>query len=115
MLKWLFCILILFPSIANAWDKTDKILFSSFIAFETIDCIQTREILDNPKFFEHNNIINSLGKKGIIPYFMVCSIGTYLIADNLKPSHRKIFLSMMNMIEINSVHHNYVIGVKLKF
>lgn len=100
---------------SERWDKTDKALFTSFLVLETIDCLQTRDILSNQKFDERNPIIKNAGKTEATAYFALCSIGTYWIADRLKPKHRKIFLTGISLFQVSVINHNYRAGVKLRF
>jgi len=97
------------------WDKADKVLFGSFLVFDAIDYFQTKEICNNPKFEERwNPIIKKYGDKSVLPVFAIGAIGTYFIADWLKPDNRKIFLGIMSGLEINAAYHNYKVGIKFK-
>ena len=97
------------------WDKTDKALFGSYLILETVDYLQTRDILSNPKYYEKNHILKNTGKTGATVYFAACCVGTYLVADHLKPRHRKVFLTALNIFQIETVRHNYRLGIKLRF
>ena len=79
----------------KTWDDFDKGLFSTFVALNVIDYAQTTYIFDNEEYYELNPIIvkldDKMGQTGILLYFTSCTIGSYFIADWLKPKHRKIF------------------------
>ena len=100
--------------LAADWDKTDKILFGSFLVFETADYLQTKQLLDTPGLHEHNPFLKD-NKKYVTPYFAGCVLTGYLIADYLSPPKRKAFLIALNMLEVGMVGNNYKLGIRLKF
>ena len=96
------------------WDKWDKGLLISYSAMMTIDCLQTRDLLD-----KHQKELFGLEKyfnKNTVPIiFIGCTYLSYKIADHLKSKPRKIFLTTLNIIDFNLVNNNKQIGLKLKF
>ena len=109
-------LIVFLPGIAFAgdWDGTEKVLFGSFLTLETMDYLQTKEILKSDRFHEQNPILKN-NEKYVTPYFMGCVLVGYLIADNLSPAKRKAFLGALNILEIGMVGSNYKLGVKFKF
>lgn len=114
------------------WDKWDKGLMVSYITSTIIDCLQTRDIFDNPKQFHERNSairygVKKFGKGSIPVYFLLNNVFNYLIADHLKSFDvnifnttfhiptRKIFLIGINCMEYKAISHNYKVGVKLSF
>jgi hypothetical protein len=110
-------LLVAVPSWAGEkWDKADKALFGTFITLNVLDALQTNYIFDNPdEFREKNPILRSLGEDFVVPYFAAVTAGAYLVADQLKPKHRKTFLTIMNAVQIYTVGRNVYIGVGFSF
>ena len=111
----LIFILLLLPSLSygGEWDKTEKALYGSFLILESVDYLQTKEILNpNDNIIEKNPLIN---KKNVTPYFIGCSLLGYVIADRLDHKKRKIFLMLANTLELGMVAHNYKLGIRFKF
>jgi hypothetical protein len=101
------------------WDKWDKILMISYTASTVVDTLQTREIFNDSRYYEKNNVINYMVKKtgrGSIPvYFLALNLGYYKIADHLNPIPRKFFLIGINAFSYDAVNNNYKLGVKFNF
>jgi hypothetical protein len=114
------------------WDKWDKILMTSYTISTIADCLQTRDIFDNPhKFREKNRVIKYMVDKtgrGSIPvYFIALNYVQYKIADHLKTFYipvpftnsslpipaRKIFLTGINCLSWDIVHDNYKLEIKI--
>lgn len=113
----LFILLIGIPSWAGGkWDTTDKVLMGSFIGLNAVDYMQTRYIFDHPnEYYEKNPVLKGVGEDWCPLYFLGISLGAWYVADKLKPNHRKIFLGILNGIQIYTVGRNFGIGIKLSF
>ena len=94
------------------WSRDDKILFATSTGLLTVDAFQTRYILKSDDFTEKNPVLKKLGPGGVFPYFAVCIIGTYIVADFLEEDNRTNFLNIVNAIEFFTVGNNVRIGVK---
>ena len=117
-MKWIIFLLLLLPSICSAqdsWDKTDKILFTSFIALEIIDYTQTNYIFEHDGYYERNPIIDEIGQKGLPIYFGLTTLAVGLTTDYLKPKYRTKFLIIMNSIQLFFVFNNYSLGIGFSF
>jgi len=116
-MKTLILFLLLLPSLAfgGDWDKTEKALYSSYFALEVADCLQTRDIMSNPKYREMNPIIRGVGYKYAVPYSVIEALGVAYLSDKLPHKWRKGFLILATGINVYCVSHNYHIGVKFKF
>lgn len=96
------------------WDKWDKGLYISFSILMTIDCLQTRDILyHNQK--ERFHLEKHFNKDTVPIVFIGCIFSSYIIATHLKPKPRKVFLTIINILDFRLVNKNKQIGLKLKF
>ena len=116
-MKKIILFILLIPSLAfgGDWDKTEKVLYSSYLALEIADCLQTRDIMSNPEYKEINPIIREVGYKYVIPYSAIEALGVAYLSDKLPHKWRKGFLILATSVNIYCVSHNYHIGVKFKF
>lgn len=116
---WLVLIVVLIspkPCLAEDWDKTDKALFATFGTLMAVDMFQTRYIFEHDEFYETNPIIdNYFPDEKAYGYFALTTLGTYLIADHLKPKHRKSFLRFMCGMQIVVTSRNASLGIKFDF
>jgi len=108
------------------WSKRDQALFKSFIALNTIDTMQTWDMLDcqrdNPKcpLREKNVILGPRpNKTDVLMLKVVTTYGIYNILDNLDaekyPKSRTITLTLVNAMYINTVHNNFEAGLRFRF
>jgi hypothetical protein len=116
---WLALIFVLIspkPCLAEDWDKTDKQLFATFGTLMAVDMFQTRYIYEHDEYYETNPIIdNYFPDEKVYAYFALTTLGTYLIADYLKPKHRKSFLRFMSGMQIVVTSRNASLGINFSF
>jgi len=116
-MKYLILFVLLIPNLcfAGDWDKTDKYLYGSLLVLNTLDYLQTKQIIIPHNGIGELNPVIKNNPKYITSYFVGCALLGYLIADRLSPEKRKTFLIISNSIEIGCVAHNYKAGVRFKF
>ncbi len=98
------------------WDRTEKILFGTFVTVLVIDLIQTQYIFKHDEYRELNPIINAIGPEWTPLYYATRVAAIWWVAD-VYPSgrQRKTILCLVDAINIVLVGHNYYIGIKLSF
>jgi len=96
----------------SKWDRTDKVLFTTFTLANVVDMIQTNEIYDNPRFREANPL---LSRNTYIPILLVVNIAAIPVLNSFTPKVRRGMLWWMNVVKIGVVGHNYSIGVRMGF
>jgi hypothetical protein len=92
------------------WDKRDKMLMGAVATLQTIDCIQTRQIV------KEDDELNPLIYKEdvVIPYFIGTTYLYYLIADHF-PKYRTGLLKTITGIQILNTGRNWYLDYKLRF
>tara|TARA_Y100001963_G_scaffold7218_1_gene9333 strand:- start:120 stop:515 length:396 start_codon:yes stop_codon:yes gene_type:complete len=129
-MKKILTLLLLLPTTAYAelsdWSKKDQALFNSFIVLNTIDTMQTWDMIDCQKrnykcpLKERNVILGPTPSKVDV---LMLKIGTgyamYHILDNIDekkhPRVRTITLGIVNAMYIKTVHNNYEAGLRFGF
>lgn len=105
---------------SSKFDKWDKTLYTSFTALQIVDMLQTNYIFEHPEKYQeafplarwaHRNANDA----GIIGCFVIGNIAAYQIAKHLKPVPRKVFLSLVTALQIDSTEHNRRAGVKFSY
>ena len=94
---------------AESWDVPDKILLGTYLIGETIDVLQTHEILRNDKFYELNPFIKSDRDLAISA---VITTGLVIWLAHRFEEHRTKILAGCNFIKWGMVGRNYSIGVR---
>ena len=105
---------LLFPAqaVAESWDRTEIALFATALTLDYIDYKQTENILDTRDFYESNQFLGRYPSRvHMRNYFIISAVGSYLIADKLKPKYRKAFLVGFILIESLCVNRNIKIGI----
>lgn len=117
-MKKIIPFILLLPSLAFAgdWDKTDKILYGSYLSLEVVDCLQTRYAMNRPdQFSERNQLIEKVGAKNVVAYSAVEVLGVLWLSDKISPKYRKGFLVLATSVNIWCIRHNYKAGIKFRF
>lgn len=105
----LILFLICMTASADTWNKTDKILLTTYLIGETIDILQTREILHNNRFRELNPLI----KKNTDMYICgAVTTGIIILICHKFPKYRRNFLIGVNAFKWGYVGYNLSIGVR---
>ena len=129
-MKILIALLLLFPTITHGaledWSKKDKALFNSFIVLNTIDTLQTWDMLDCQRHYpecslrEKNIILGPTpNKTDVLLLKVATTYGIYHLLDNLDsekhPRVRTITLGIVNAMYIKTVHNNHEAGLRFGF
>lgn len=105
-MKWLICIMII---TGCSWSHTDKAMMGIYLAVETVDILQTREIFNNEDYYEVNPILT---KDNYIPMMITGTILVYLIADLLPEKWRTKWLGVCVGFKGFLIKHNYDTGIR---
>ena len=108
------------------WSKKDKALFNSFIVLNTIDTLQTWDMLDCQRDYpecslrEKNIILGPTpNKTDVLLLKVATTYGIYHLLDNLDsekhPRVRTITLGIVNAMYIKTVHNNHEAGLRFGF
>lgn len=98
------------------WDRTEKILFGTFVLTSVIDLMQTQYISKHDEYGEFNFVINAIGPEWTPLYFTIRAVSICWIVDKFPSGkQRKNMLGLANAINLFLVGRNYYIGVKLSF
>lgn len=98
------------------WDRTEKILFGTFVLTSVVDLSQTQYIFKHDELRELNLVINAIGPEWTPLYFAIRALSICWIADKLPSGkQRKTMLGLTNAINLFIVGRNYYLGVKLSF
>lgn len=113
LLGLIVSLLLLAPAhAAESWDKTEVALFATALTLDYVDYRQTIEITRSD-YYETNPF---LGKQPsevhVRNHFILGAVGSYLIADNLRPKYRKAFLIGFILFEAYFVNNNIRIGIR---
>jgi len=117
------CSLLLFCNNVQAefkdWNKTDKILFGSYIGLNVVDIGQSFDIVHCQKVNPNCNIIERnpfLGphpsKEKIILYKAAFMGVAYAGLKNTNPKTRRTTLLLVNAITLTGVVNNHKIGLR---
>ena len=102
--------LVLLGCAGGPWSTRDKALFATYTIANVIDVLQTREIYDNPDFYEKNFIFT---KNNYIPLMVGANILAYLILDAISSRHRTKILIPLCGITVGNVGNNYFkVGIR---
>ena len=104
----IICILLLALS-GCSWSHRDKSLMAVYLAAETVDILQTREIFNNDDYYEINPMLT---KENYLPMMIGGTILLYLMADLLPEGWRTALLLGAISFKGVVIYNNYSIGVK---
>lgn len=80
------------------------------------DWLQTRDIATDPAYTERNPILGATPSTGDVNlYFTAVLIGHNLIGRALPDAWARLYYTGVAVIEVRVVHHNYQIGIGLRF
>lgn len=101
------------------WNKTDKILFGTYVGLNVIDVGQTFDIIEcqkqNPScnFMEENRLLGSHPSKGKVLIYKTALTGlSYLALDNSPPIGRRGALLVINVVMLAGVIDNHNVGLR---
>ncbi len=132
-MKKILTLLLLLPTTAYAefsdWNKRDQALFKTYIALNTIDTLQTWDMIDCQReirrqdrcLLREKNVIlgPTPNKTDVLVLKAVTTYGIYQILDRLDtekyPNARPITLAFVNSLYINTVYGNYEAGLRFGF
>jgi len=119
MTKLLSVFVLIFCTSAHSesWTVEQKILSATYMATHVIDWGQTREIAKHPKESgpEYNPLLGSEPSPGKVnAYFLLTPVLWYYALDNI-PQYRTVALTVLNLVQIGVVAHNYHVGIKVSF
>ena len=108
------------------WSKKDQALFNSFIVLNTIDTLQTWDMLDCQRHYpecslrEKNLILGPTpNKTDVLLLKVVTTYGIYHLLDNLDsekhPRVRTITLGIVNAMYVKTVYDNHEVGLRFGF
>jgi hypothetical protein len=100
------------------WNKTDKILFGTYVGLNVIDVGQTFDIIEcqqiNPNcdYIEKNPIIGSFPSKEKVVLYKTLTTGiVYYALEKTPDKNRTATLLIINGIMLGTVVNNYNIGL----
>lgn len=117
------CSLLLFCNNALAefkdWDKTDKLLFGSYVALNVVDVGQSFDIVHcqrinpNCNIIERNPFLGSHPSREKIVLYKAAFMGvTYVGLKNTNPKTRRTTLLIINAITLTGVVNNHNVGLR---
>ena len=102
---------------SDLWSDADVKREAVYLAVDTVDWLQTRNIARDPnKWYETNSVLGehpSVGKVNM--YFATMMLVHIGIVDALPSEYRPVFQYTTIMVELNYVAHNYSLGISMKF
>jgi len=100
------------------WNKTDKILFGTYVGLNVVDIGQTFDLINcqqtnpNCRYEEKNPIIGkSPSKEKVILYKTLTSGIVYYALEKSSPRERTAALLIINGIMLGTVANNHNIGL----
>jgi hypothetical protein len=101
---------------AEPWTETQQALATTYMVAHTIDWAQTRNIARNPLFEERNPFLDRKPSNSQVnAHFILTPIVGYFILDALPSGYRTTALTVLNVIEVGVVGHNFSIGIKARW
>ncbi len=99
----------------DRWTREDKILQGIQLGVQGIDWLQTREIVDDPYYWETNPYIGEDPTTIDVDRYFIMSAGLGTLVTHILPQeYRKYWLSFRIGVSSNAVIHNYHIGIRIK-
>ena len=100
----------------DPWTREDKILQGTQLFVQGIDWLQTREIVDDPYYWETNPYIGEDPTTRDVDRYFIMSAGFGMLITHVLPQEwRKYWLSFRIGISSSMVIHNYNIGIRIKY
>lgn len=98
------------------WNKTDKLLMSSFVIGQTINYAQTNYIYHHENWIELNPVMNTLTGHGeyLLEYKVLSTIGIGAAAHYL-PQYRRKILAISNIIVFGFAAHDAYVSVRFQW
>jgi hypothetical protein len=97
----------------DPWTRGDTVRHTVFTGLMVVDWRQTREIVGDPQYHEHNLILGKEPSKGGVDLYFA---GSWLVVTGgawVLPSKYRKFLQYVGIVvEGGCVGHNYSIGLK---
>jgi len=119
----LFFLILPLSANCDSWTAEDTVRQTIFTAITCVDWLQTKEIADNPRFYETNKILGRDPSQGKINRYFILALTGHVLASWLMPSKmnikgyiihpRAIWQYLSIGVESGFVCHNYNIGVSL--
>ncbi len=99
----------------DKWTREDKIFQGIQLGVQGIDWLQTREIVDDPYYWETNPYIGKDPTEWEVDRYMLVSAGLGVLVTHILPQeHRKYWLMFRMGTVSGAVVHNYQIGIRIK-
>ena len=122
IIRVLVCVIAIFigdfylGNTANAffdnWKTEDKLLYGAWGIAHGIDLLQTREIFDNPNFYELNPVFRSVDKDWSTAIMLLEYPLVYWMVDEF-PKIRTFGLGILTGVSVGLIIHNNNIGVRI--
>jgi hypothetical protein len=101
----------------DEWSDADKTREAVYLAVDTVDWLQTRNIARNPNIWHENNSLlgqhPSIGRvNGFFSTMMLVHVATVTVIPS---KYRALFQFTSIAIEISCVANNYSLGISAKF
>lgn len=111
------CLFVTHCAHAADFDRTDKLLFGSFVTLQAIDALQTNEIRKHPDQFREANPLygNPPNMALVIGVKAALVTGVYYLTRDATSAQRKTALALINVISIGIVANNLSVGVRIGF
>lgn len=102
---------------AAEWDNIDRALFTSHVALQVTDALQTNYVRQHQdQFAETNSLYGNPPNMGLVIGVKALLIGgSYWLVRDMSSYDRKLVLSVLNVIEVGIVARNASIGVRVGF
>ena len=118
MLKFIFLFLLSFNACAfDEWSEADKTREAVYLAVDTVDWLQTRNVARNPQMWHETNPIlgqhPSVGSGNM--YFVSMMLVHVGIVTALPSQYRSTFQYTSIAYEVSYVAGNYRLGISAKF
>ena len=99
----------------DKWTREDKILQGTQLFVQGIDWLQTREIVDDPHYWETNPHIGEDPTTRDVDRYFIMSAGLGTLVTHILPQeYRKYWLMFRIGTSSAMVMHNYHIGIRIK-
>lgn len=101
---------------AEPLTKKDKYSIVAFNVIQTIDMLQTFEIVDNPAYYETNPILGKHpSKEQVLGYFVLRGIGHYHVTKIIPEKYRGVWHTFSIVANLDTIQNNHSIGIRIGF
>jgi len=125
-MKKILILLFLFCSNANAIDlkkyykedltEVDKANIVLFNVLQTIDMLQTLEIVNNDDYYETNKVLGKHPSEAhVIAYFVFRGFAHYHATNIIPQKYRNYFHGYNIIYNYNTVKDNHNLGIRINF